>query len=153
MVTAEDAPVQVTTTAVAGSPLGLAEGEPLAVRPLPPEYDFFLPLLELEQPPPLLPLLVPPLPLPPPLDENPVSAKTTAISTAVNLIRRPAAMARPLPLDDGGPRYQHPRRPGRIIRRTTEQPANDRAADARTPRTVAPNQPNPAASRTPASLR
>ncbi|MFD3326180.1 hypothetical protein [Streptomyces sp. NPDC058701] len=101
------APAQDTTTAVAGSPVGLADGVVLAeLPPLPlPLCVFFLLLLELEQPPPLLLLfpLFPLLPLPP-VDEKPVSAKTTAMSTAVNRKRRTATMAPPLPLDNSGSR-------------------------------------------------
>ncbi|WP_143196859.1 hypothetical protein [Streptomyces sp. CB00455] len=88
----------MTTTAVAGSPLGLADGEDDAVLPLLPLWLFFLLDLELEQPPPLLLLLLL-FPLPP-VDENPVSAKTTATSTAVNLIRRPATMTDHSPSDE-----------------------------------------------------
>lgn len=86
VVTGGVAPAQATTTAVAGSPLGLADGVALAELPLPPLplCVFFLLLLELEQPPPLLLLLLFPLLPLPPVDEKPVSAKTTATSTAVN---------------------------------------------------------------------
>lgn len=82
-------PAHVTTTAVAGSPVGVADAEAAALLPLlllP--WVFFL-LLELEQPPPLLLLLLLfplPLLLLPPWEEKPVSANTTATSTAVNLI-------------------------------------------------------------------
>lgn len=84
VVTGGVAPAQATTTAVAGSPLGLADGVALAELPPLPLCVFFLLLLELEQPPPLLLLLLFPLLPLPPVDEKPVSAKTTATSTAVN---------------------------------------------------------------------
>ncbi|MEY2228343.1 hypothetical protein [Streptomyces sp. BF23-19] len=110
VVTGGVAPTQVTTTAVAGAPLALAEGAAVAVAVavLLLLLWLFFRLLELEHPPPLLLLLLL-LPLLPPCDENPVSANTTATSTAVNLICRPATMARTPPVDNGGPRYQ----PGR----------------------------------------
>lgn len=83
------APTQLTTSARAGGAVLPGEGVGLLELPLPLLWDFFF-VLELEQPPPplLLLLLLPLLPLLllPPCDENPVSANTTATSTAVNLM-------------------------------------------------------------------